>query len=76
VADIYLGQFGPGIVDGSGALSLREVEMVVTPTGEKLSIPVMRVGLDSISSWFVGDFKSSGGSGGVFGFVTFPVGGN
>jgi hypothetical protein len=76
-ADGYLAQFSSGLVGASGALSLKDAEMVVTPTGEKLSVPVLRVALESISSWFVGNFKSSGGSGGgVFGFVTFPTDGN
>lgn len=62
----YLGHFGPALASDSGALSLKEAVMVVTTTSEKISVPVVRVGLDSISSWFVGDFKSSGGgSGGV-----------
>ncbi len=77
-ADHYLGHFGSGLAGSSGALSLKEAVVVVTPTGEKISVPVIRVGLDSISSWFVGDFKSSGGEGGggVFGFATFPLGGS
>lgn len=76
-AEAYLGHFESGLAGNSGALSLKEAVMVVTSTNEKLTVPIVRVGLESISSWFVGDFKSSGGSGGgVFGFVTFPVGAN
>ena len=74
-ADAYLDRFGSGLLGDSGALSLKEAAVVVTPTGEKLTVPVFRVGLATINSWFVGDFESSGGSGGgAFGFVTFPVG--
>ncbi|MET0557060.1 MAG: hypothetical protein ABW065_00095 [Solirubrobacterales bacterium] len=76
-AGAYLAQFGSGLINGSGALSLKEAEVVVTPTGEKLTVPIFRVDIESISSWFVGNFESSGASGGsVFGFVTFPAGGN
>jgi hypothetical protein len=70
----YLARFGSGVAANSGGLSLREAELVVTPTSERISVPTVRVSLDAVDAWFVGDFKSSGGSNSGFaGFVAFPV---
>jgi len=73
-AEAYLATFGSGVVANPGGLSLKEAELIVTPTSERISIPTVRVSLDSVNSWFVGDFQSSGGgSSGFAGFVTFPT---
>jgi hypothetical protein len=72
-ADGYLAPFGSGVAANGGGLSLRDAVLVVTPTSERITVPTVRVSLDSVSSWFVGDFKSSGGGSSSFvGFVTFP----
>jgi hypothetical protein len=71
-ADGYLARFGSGVVANAGGLSLKDAALVVTPTSERISVPTVRVSLDAIDSWFVGDFESSaGGSSGFVGFVAF-----
>jgi hypothetical protein len=73
LADGYLARFGSGVVANAGGLSLKDAVLVVTPTSERISVPTVRVSLDAVDSWFVGDFESSGGTGsGFVGFVTFP----
>ncbi|HET7508201.1 MAG TPA: hypothetical protein VFJ53_07560 [Solirubrobacterales bacterium] len=72
-AEGFLARFGSGVAAGSGGLSLKEAELVVTPTSERISVPTVRVSLDAVDAWFVGDFKSSGGGNSAFaGFVVFP----
>jgi hypothetical protein len=72
-AEGYLTRFAAGVAANSGGLSLRDAEMLVTPTSERISVPTVRVSLDAVDAWFVGDFKSSGGgSSGFAGFVAFP----
>jgi hypothetical protein len=72
-AEDYLARFSSGVVANGGGLSLKDAVLVVAPTSERISVPTVRVSLDSIDSWFVGDFQSeSGGSGGLVGFVAFP----
>ena len=74
-AESYLARFGSGVVGNAGGLSLKDAVLVVTPTSEQISVPTVRVSLDSVSAWFIGDFKSSGGgSSGFAGFVAFPTG--
>lgn len=73
-AESYLARFGTGVVANDGGMSLKDAALVVTPTSERINVPTVRVSLDSVSTWFVGDFKSSGGgNSGFVGFVTFPV---
>lgn len=73
LAEGYLARFGFAGVGESGGLSLGDAELVVTPTSERISVPAVRVSLDSVNAWFVGDFKSSGGGNSSFaGFVVFP----
>jgi hypothetical protein len=73
-AEAYLSQFKEGLSSQSGAISLKAATMVVTPTGERITVPALRVALALVNSWFVGDFKSSGVSGGgVFGLVSLSV---
>jgi hypothetical protein len=71
-ADGYLARFGSGVVANAGGLSLKDAALVVTSTSERISVPTVRVSLDAVDSWFVGDFDSSaGGSSGFIGFVGF-----
>ena len=72
-ADGYLARFGSGVAPNAGGMSLKDAVLVVTPTSERISVPTVRVSLDMVNSWFVGDFESSaGGSSGFVGFVAFP----
>jgi hypothetical protein len=72
-ADGHLARFSSGVVPNAGGLSLKDAVLVVTPTSERISVPTVRVSLDAVNSWFVGDFESSaGGNSGFFGFVAFP----
>jgi hypothetical protein len=73
LAEGYLTRFGSAVTGESGGLSLGDAELIVTPTSERISVPTVRVSLDAVDAWFVGDFKSSGGgSSGFAGFVAFP----
>lgn len=73
LAEGYLARFGSGVVASAGGLSLKDAVLVVTPTSERISVPTVRVSLDAVDSWFVGDFESSGGANsGFVGFVAFP----
>jgi hypothetical protein len=72
-AEGYLARFGSGVVANAGGLSLKDAALVVTPTAERITVPTVRISLDAVDSWFVGDFESSaGGSSSFFGFVSFP----
>ncbi|HVD87227.1 MAG TPA: hypothetical protein VNB59_07440 [Solirubrobacterales bacterium] len=73
LAEGYLARFGSAVIGDSGGLSLGDAELIVTPTSERISVSTVRVSLDAVNAWFVGDFKSSsGGSSGFAGFVAFP----
>jgi hypothetical protein len=73
LAEEYLARFGFAAVGDSGGMSLGDAELVITPTSERISVPAVRVSLDAVNAWFVGDFKSSGSSSSSFaGFVAFP----
>ena len=72
-AEEYLSRFSSSVVANAGGFSLKDAVLVVTPTSERISVPTVRVSLDSVDSWFIGDFKSeAGGSSGLVGFVAFP----
>lgn len=57
------------------AVCLKEVTALIWTT-ESMTVPAMRIPIDKITAWWAGnaDFKASGGGGGWFGGVVFPLG--
>lgn len=57
------------------AICLKDVSALIWTT-ESMAVPVMRIPIDKITAWWAGDadFKESGGGGGWFGGVVFPLG--
>ena len=53
----------------SAVMSLKEVVVVLIPTGEKLTIATLRVPLASVDAWFIGHYESKAASGGASFFV-------
>src|SRR3954471_3825438 len=51
-AEGYLAHFSPGVVANAGGVSLKDAVLVVAPTSERISVPTVRVSLDSVDSWF------------------------
>lgn len=73
-ADADIGAFGSVLEGPSGAITLGDVSVIVSATGETVTTAAVRVPFEAVSGWFTGSYDAKKpGSGGFFVGALVPL---